>query len=107
MPFIMEIFLGMTGSNIGTSWRPAMLVPAIMHIGSTIFIMSARDLPDGSYKELEALGAKQKTKGAGNVAILGFSNTNALIMLVTYGLCFGVELCMNNKLVPYINQYYA
>merc|ERR1712023_402189 len=52
-------------------------------------------------KELEAMGAKQKSKGAGNVAILGFSNTNALIMLVTYGLCFGVELCMNNKLVPY------
>merc|ERR1719240_671036 len=39
--------------------------------------------------------------------ILGFSNTNAWIMLVTYGLCFGVELCMNNKLVPYFERYYA
>ena len=82
-------------------------MPAIMHTGSVVFIMLARDLPDGSYKELEAMGAKQKSKGMGNVAILGFSNTNALIMLVTYGLCFGVELCMNNKLVPYFTRYYG
>ena len=69
--------------------------------------VAGRDLPDGSCKELEAIGAKQKSKGAGNVAILGFSNTNALIMLVTYGLCFGVELCMNAKLTPYFTRYYA
>merc|ERR1719181_666612 len=107
MPYIMEFFLAITGDNIGTSWRLAMIVPIIMHIGSAIFILIGRDLPDGSYKELEAMGAKQKSKGAGNVAVLGFSNTNALIMLVTYGLCFGVELCMNNKLVPYFTRYYG
>jgi nitrate/nitrite transporter NarK len=107
MPYIMDVFLAMTGDNINLSWRLAMFVPAIMHIVSTVFIMRARDLPDGSYKELEALGAKQKSKGAGNVAVLGFSNTNALIMLLTYGLCFGVELCMNNKLVPYFTRYYG
>lgn len=28
-------------------------------------------------------------------------------MLVTYGLCFGVELCMNNKLSPYFTRYYG
>merc|ERR1719238_1921801 len=95
MPYIMEALLAMTDSNIGTSWRMAMIVPIVMHLGATVFIMMARDLPDGSYKELEAMGAKQKSKGAGNVAILGFSNTNALIMLLTYGMCFGVELCMN------------
>jgi NNP family nitrate/nitrite transporter-like MFS transporter len=103
----MEIMMGITGRDIGTSWRLCMVVPIIMHLGSTAYILLARDLPDGSYKELEAMGAKQKSAGAGNVAILGFSNTNALIMLVTYGLCFGVELCMNNKLVPYFTRYYG
>ena len=39
--------------------------------------------------------------------VLGFSNTNALIMTITYGLCFGVELTMNNKLVPYFTGYYG
>ena len=107
MPQIMDVILSMTGNNIDLSWRLAMIVPAIMHVVSTIFIMTARDLPDGSYAELEAMGVKQKSKGAGNVAILGFSNTNALIMLMTYGMCFGVELCMNNKLVPYFTRYYG
>merc|ERR1719502_1185121 len=57
MPYIMEFFLAITGSNIGASWRLAMIVP--------------------------------------------------IIMLLAYGLCFGVELCMNNKLVPYFTRYYG
>merc|ERR1719198_835149 len=107
MPYIMEFFLSITGSDIGTSWRLCMIVPALMHIGSACFIMTGRDLPDGSYKQLGASGAKQKAKSAGNVMVLGFTNTNALIMLITYGLCFGVELTMNNRLVPYFTDYYA
>jgi len=107
MPQIMEIFLAITGNNINTSWRLCMIVPVVMHLFSAIIIYIGRDLPDGSYKELEERGMKQKSKGAGNVAVIGFSNTNAWIMLVTYGLCFGVELCMNNKLVPYFVRYYA
>merc|ERR1712070_633316 len=43
----------------------------------------------------------------GDLAKVGFSNVNALILTVTYGLCFGVELCMNNKLVAFFNRYYA
>ena len=114
MPYIMEIFLSITKSqgtsaSINASWRLAMIVPIVMHLVSFAFIMLARDLPDGSYKELENAGVKQKTSGAGGLQLiaLGFSNTNALIMLLTYGMCFGVELCMNNKLVPYFTRYYG
>ena len=107
MPYIMEVFLSITGSNIGLSWRLCILVPIVMHLAAAAFIATGRDLPDGSYKQLEMSGAKQKSSGAGNVAILGFSNTNALIMTMTYGLCFGIELAMNNKLVPYFSRYYA
>merc|ERR1719181_343193 len=84
-----------------------MIVPFVMHCASAYFISTGRDLPDGSYKELEASGVKQKSKGTANVVTLGFTNTNALIMLVTYGLCFGVELTMNNKLTPYFSRYYG
>merc|ERR1719440_1387094 len=84
-----------------------MIVPLLFHLVSVAFIMTGRDLPDGSYSQLESSGVKQKSKGAGNVTVLGFTNTNALIMLITYGLCFGVELTMNNKLFPYFTDYYA
>jgi len=107
MPYIMEFFLAVTGSDIGKSWRLCMVVPIVMHLGSAAFIATGRDLPDGSYKQLEASGAKKKSSGAANVVALGFSNTNALIMLITYGLCFGVELTMNNKLTPYFSRYYG
>merc|ERR1719408_1029531 len=57
MPYIMEFFLAVTGSDIGKSWRLCMLVPMVMHLGSAAFIMTGRDLPDGSYKQLETAGA--------------------------------------------------
>ena len=107
MPLFMEFFLAITGSDIGLSWRLCMIIPMCMHLLAAGFIMTGRDLPDGSYKQLEASGAKKKSAGSANVVALGFSNTNALILLITYGLCFGVELTMNNRLVPYFNRYYG
>ena len=106
MPQIMKALRDAT-DDINLSWRLCFIVPLVLHLAASLFIARGNDLPDGSYKKLEAAGAKQKSKGAGNVTILGFTNTNAWIMLVTYGLCFGVELCMNNKLVAYFERYYA
>lgn len=116
MPQIVNGFIDATTASMGNagsidfSWRMAMIIPAFMHLATATYIFFARDLPDGNYKELEKAGVKQKSKGAmgaGQLFALGFSNTNALIMLITYGLCFGVELCMNNKLTPYFTRYYG
>jgi len=106
MPQIMDWLLNET-DDISTSWRCCFILPLFMHLAAALFIFFGRDLPDGSYKDLETSGAKQKSKGGGNVAILGFSNTNAWILLITYGLCFGVELTMNNKLTGYFERYHG
>merc|ERR1719181_2082548 len=37
MPFIMEFFLGLTGNDIGASWRLCMIVPICMHTIACIF----------------------------------------------------------------------
>jgi len=119
----MEAFLSAHGGNdsddpikvgeaVDWSWRMCIIVPLVMHLLAACFIMTGRDLADGSYSELETSGAKQKsTKGGASggltLAMVGFSNTNALIMMLTYGLCFGVELTMNNKLTLFFNRYYA
>jgi hypothetical protein len=52
------------------------------------------------------MGVKQKAKASG-VAKIGLTNVIAWILSLTYGLCFGVELTMNNKVVPYFSRYYA
>jgi len=106
MPFVMLAILGATGNNVNLSWRLCFIVPLVMHILSAAFILTGRDLPDGNFKQLEQQGSKQKTSGA-LVAKIGMSNVNAWILFVTYGLCFGVELCMNNKVVPYFYRYYG
>ncbi len=106
MPYVMLAMLAITGYDINLSWRLSLIIPLAMHILSCIFTLSARDLPDGNYRELETSGAKQKVKG-GSVAAIGFSNINAWILVITYGLCFGVELTMNNKVVMYFFNYYG
>ena len=106
MPQLM-LYLRNQTDDINLSWRLCFILPLCMHFAAALFIWTGRDLPDGSYKDLETSGAKQKSKGGGNVAVLGFTNSNAWIMLITYGLCFGVELTMNNRLVTYFERYYA
>ena len=77
-----------------------------LHVCSAFFALSGQDLPDGNYAELESSGAKQKSKG-GVAVKTGASNVNAWILTVTYGMCFGVELTMNNKVVMYFFNYYG
>merc|ERR1719238_676754 len=106
MPQVMLGILGATGNNVSLSWRLCFIVPLVMHLLSALFVFSGRDLPDGNYRQLEKAGAKQKVKG-GVVAKIGLSNVNAWILALTYGLCFGIELTMNNKVVPYFYRYYG
>jgi len=110
MPQLMKGLLDANAGNpdqISLSWRQCFILPIVMHLASAFFIWTGSDLPDGSYKDLETSGAKQKSKSAANVALIGFTNLNAWILLIGYAFCFGVELTMNNKLVNYFERYYA
>jgi NNP family nitrate/nitrite transporter-like MFS transporter len=106
MPAIMLGILSGTGGDVGLSWRLCFILPICMHVGSCLAIWTARDLPDGNYKELETSGAKKKGSGAG-AAKIGFTNVNAYILVVIYAFCFGTELTMNNKVVLYFHTYFA
>ena len=110
MPYI---FLGFYGAVSGTSaekedlsWRLCYLVPLAMHISGGIFALTARDLPDGNISQLEASGAKQKSKGS-IVLKTGLTNVNAWILTLTYGMCFGVELTMNSVAALYFHEYHG
>ena len=110
MPYI---FLGFYGAVSGTSaekedlsWRLCYLVPLAMHISGGLFALTARDLPDGNIAQLEASGAKQKSKGS-IVLKTGLTNVNAWILTATYGMCFGVELTMNSVAALYFHEYHG
>jgi len=110
MPFI---FTGFYGALSGTTaeredraWRLAYIVPLVMHFFGGCAALTARDLPDGNIKELESSGAKQKSKGS-IVLKTGLSNLNAWVFVVTYGMCFGVELTMNSVAAQYFHDYHG
>jgi NNP family nitrate/nitrite transporter-like MFS transporter len=112
MPLIFLGFYNGLGSEYTTdekkdrAWRLCYIVPLLMHFCGACFALTARDLPDGNIKELEASGAKQKSKGS-VVLKTGLSNVNAWILVITYGMCFGVELTMNSVAALYFYDYHG
>jgi len=110
MPFIFQGFYsalsGETAYKEDLAWRLCYIVPLSMHILGALLALTCRDLPDGMIKELEASGAKQKSKGA-LVVKTGLTNVNAWILTITYGQCFGVELTMNSVAALYFYDYHG
>ena len=104
MPFVFLIMMAFVNNNESLSWRLSYIVPTIFHLFGGIATLTARDLPDGNYKELENIGAKQPSKSK-TVLSVGCSNINAWIFTLTYGMCFGVELTMNNVAAKYFYTY--
>merc|ERR1719478_519124 len=105
-PVIFNIMMAMTSKNINLSWRLTFLVPLAMHVISAVICLTGRDLPDGQYKELEQSGAKQKSDPM-IVIKTGFSNINAWLLTITYGMCFGIELTMNSIAAGYFYEYHG
>ena len=106
MPYVFLLMMSFTDENESLSWRLSYIVPLILHFLGGCFVLTARDLPDGNFKELELSGAKQKTD-SGVVLKVGCSNVNAWIFTATYGMCFGVELTMNNVAAKYFYTYHG
>jgi len=83
------------------AWRCAFFIPGFMHIGVGIGVLYfAQDLPDGQYQDLKEKGSLETDgkKSFLNAVI----NYRMWVMVILYGLCFGVELTMNNIIVAYL-----
>jgi NNP family nitrate/nitrite transporter-like MFS transporter len=105
-PVIFSIFMSITGKDQNLSWRLTFIIPLAMHVISALICLTGRDLPDGQYKDLEQSGAKQK--GDSSIVIkVGFSNINAWLMTIAYGMCFGIELTMNNVGALFFHSYFG
>ena len=106
MPYVFLLMMGFVNNDESKAWRLSYIVPAILHIAGGLWCLTARDLPDGNFKELESINAKQPSKSS-TVLKVGFSNMNAWLFLLTYGMCFGVELTMNSQAAKYFYRYHG
>lgn len=106
MPLVFLIMASFVRQDFSMAWRLSYIVPLIFHLVGGFLVLTARDLPDGNFKELEQAGVKQPSK-TGVVLSVGCSNINAWIFTLTYGMCFGIELTMNNVAAKYFYTYHG
>ncbi|SDO11507.1 NarK family nitrate/nitrite MFS transporter [Vreelandella arcis] len=99
MPLIFAGML-MLGVNEALGWRLAMVVPGVVLFFTGIaYWLFTQDAPDGNFDELRARGELPPASGE-HGALQSFTvaakDIRVWALFVVYGICFGVELTINN-----------
>ncbi|MDM7483219.1 MAG: NarK family nitrate/nitrite MFS transporter [Halomonas sp.] len=99
MPLIFSGIL-MLGVNEALGWRLAMLVPGVvLFVTGIAYWYFTQDAPDGNFSELRARGELPEASGEYGAAqsfMAAAKDIRVWALFVVYGLCFGVELTINN-----------
>ncbi|GGW39061.1 MULTISPECIES: NarK family nitrate/nitrite MFS transporter [Halomonadaceae] len=99
MPLIFSGIL-MLGVNEALGWRLAMLVPGVvLFLTGIAYWYFTQDAPDGNFSELRARGELPEASGEYGAAqsfMAAAKDIRVWALFVVYGLCFGVELTINN-----------
>ncbi len=99
MPLIFAGML-MLGVNEALGWRLAMVVPGIVLFFTGIaYWLFTQDAPNGNFSELRArdeLPPATGEHGAAQSFLAAAKDIRVWALFVVYGLCFGVELTINN-----------
>ena len=99
MPLIFSGML-MLGVNGALGWRLAMMVPGVVMLFTGIgYWFFTQDAPNGNFSELRARGELPEASGEHGAAqsfLAAAKDIRVWALFVVYGLCFGVELTINN-----------
>ncbi|MCA1773954.1 MAG: NarK family nitrate/nitrite MFS transporter [Halomonas sp.] len=99
MPLIFAGML-MLGVNEALGWRLAMVVPGVVLFFTGIaYWLFTQDAPDGNFDELRARGELPPASGENGALqsfIVAAKDIRVWALFVVYGICFGVELTINN-----------
>jgi NNP family nitrate/nitrite transporter-like MFS transporter len=99
MPLIFSGML-MLGVNEAFGWRLAMMVPGVVMFFTGIgYWFFTQDAPNGNFSELRARGELPEANGENGAKqsfLAAAKDIRVWALFVVYGLCFGVELTINN-----------
>merc|ERR1719169_336065 len=97
----MREFLGM---DQDTSWRLAMLVPALMFFAVAATIKyCCWDMPDRKRFDPKIYKVSDPSMADYCVCLADY---RVVVMIIQYGACFGTELAMNNQLATHFRVYF-
>ena len=107
VPFTDIRFLPGLGLSDEAGWRLAMVLAGVMcAVVGVAYYYLTQDAPEGNYRELRAAGKlapKQSVKGSFAMAAW---DPRVWALFVIYGVCFGIELTVNNVLALYFIDYF-
>merc|ERR1712072_1586311 len=97
----MREFLGL---DTDTSWRLAMLVPALMFFAvAATMKYCCWDMPDR--KRFDPKVYKVSDPSLADYCVC-LADYRVVVMIIQYGACFGTELAMNNQLATHFRVYF-
>lgn len=109
MPLIFSGLL-MLGVNEALGWRLAMVVPGVVLLITGIgYWLFTQDAPDGNFSELRARGELPEATGENGATqsfLAAAKDIRVWALFVVYGLCFGVELTINNIAAIYFFDHF-
>ncbi|WNL41464.1 MFS transporter [Halomonas sp. PAMB 3264] len=109
MPLIFSGLL-MLGVSETLGWRLAMVVPGVVLFFTGIgYWFFTQDAPNGSFAELRARGELPEASGeygAMSSFLSAAKDIRVWALFVVYGLCFGVELTINNIAAIYFFDHF-
>ena len=107
MPMVLAAVMTFVADQ-ALGWRVAMVVPGIALLGmSLLYWRLTQDSPDGSYKDLRALGAMPGKATVEGAFLKACGDKRVWALFVVYGACFGVELTINNIAALYFHDYFG
>ncbi|KAH9295732.1 hypothetical protein KI387_039320 [Taxus chinensis] len=101
MSLVYDLIQKSVGSPPFTTWCISFFLPRMMHLFMGLLVLIFRqDLPDGNYVALHKQVDKAKDKFS-KVVWHAVKNLWTLILALTHGYCFGVELIIDNVIAEY------
>lgn len=105
MPLVFAFFVSSLGFTPGEGWRASMVVAGITCLAMGVaYYFLTQDTPRGNFRDLRA-GAVAKPSPRGTFG-LACRDPRVWGLFIAYGLCFGVELTIDNVAAMYFVDHF-
>jgi NNP family nitrate/nitrite transporter-like MFS transporter len=107
MPLVFGFFAATLGLSPAASWRASMVVAGVVCLLAGIaYYFLTQDTPEGNLRDLRASGRLPEAQQSGGTFLEACRDLRVWALFVAYGLCFGVELTIDNIAALYFLDYF-
>ncbi len=107
MPLVFALFAVTLGFTPAASWRAAMVVAGVVCLlAGVAYYFLTQDTPEGNFRELRAAGRMPPKKQVSGTFMEACRDFRVWVLFLAYGLCFGIELTIDNVAAMYFLDYF-